>query len=469
MQDTFHGVIAFALLAGMLVIGSFIRNRVSLFRNMLIPSSIIGGVLGFILLTLGWIPGYQASDFTSLTFHFFTLSFMSLCLTGTSRNASLSGGSIIRGGMWLTLIWTISLGFQGVLGYLAIRGYDAVTGAGISAWLGAIVTHGFTQGPGQALTYGGIWEAEYGIEHAAQVGLIYASLGFLVAFAVGVPLAKRFIDKGLNANKSSRLDDSFRGGFYDPKERPEMGRMISHPASLDSLAYHLGLLAIAYVITHCWLLFMQDVIAGMEPGGINLGVLFSHNLFFLHGLGVCVLMRLIIDKMGLESYVDDESLKRITGSSVDFMVVGTLMSIQFAVLYALLTPILLVAAVVTISTLVICLVIGRMSGKLGHERALTSFGCCCGSTGTGLLLLRMMDADFSTSVPKELAFFNLAIIVTNAHLFFVFVPIAPSLSGWEYVAIFGGSALLFLMVVPLMLLGRPARDAIELSDKEIAS
>lgn len=43
MQDTFHGVIAFALLAGLLVIGSVLRNRIHLFRNMLIPSSIIGG------------------------------------------------------------------------------------------------------------------------------------------------------------------------------------------------------------------------------------------------------------------------------------------------------------------------------------------------------------------------------------------------------------------------------------------
>ncbi|PMR67350.1 sodium/glutamate symporter [Halomonas heilongjiangensis] len=469
MQDTFHGVIAFALLAGLLVIGSILRNRIPLFRTMLIPSSIIGGMLGFTLLSMGWFPGYQPSDFTSLTFHFFTLSFMSLCLTGTSRDASLSGGSIMRGGMWLTIIWTISLGLQGVLGYLVIRGYDAITGAGISAWLGAIVTHGFTQGPGQALTYGSLWEGEYGIEHAAQVGLIFASVGFLVAFAVGVPLAKRFISRGLNANKVSRLDETFRSGFYPGERSPITGRMVSHPASLDSLAYHLGLLAVAYVITHVWLVFMQGVVAGAEPGGINLGVLFSHNLFFLHGLGVCVLMRLVIDKVGLSHRVDDESLKRITGSSVDFMVVGTLMSIQFSVLYALLAPIILVAIAVTVATFILCLFIGRLSGKLGYERVLTSFGCCCGSTGTGLLLLRMMDADFSTSVPKELAFFNLAIIISTFHILFIFAPLVPSLGGWGYLAVFGGTALLFVAAIPLMLFRRPSSKTGEVETKGAAS
>lgn len=166
-------------------------------------------------------------------------------------------------------------------------------------------------------------------------------------------------------------------------------------------------------------------------------------------------MRLIIDRFGLARLVDDESLKRITGSSVDFMVVGTLMSIQFSVLYALLVPVALVTVVVTLTTLVMCVGLGRLSGRLGHERALTSFGCCCGSTGTGLLLLRMMDADLSTSVPKELAFFNLAIIITTFHLLFIFAPLAPSLSGWSYLLIFGGTALLFLAAIPLMLIRRP--------------
>ncbi|MFI8479792.1 sodium/glutamate symporter [Pseudomonas sp. NPDC078700] len=451
MESTFHGVMAFALLASMLLLGSVLRNRIGWLRSSLAPASIIGGVLGFVLLSMGLIPGFKADDFQALTFHFFTLSFMSLCLTGKSKNTSLSGGSVVRGGLWLTFIWTISLGLQGVIGYLMIVGYDAVTGSNTSAWLGAIVTHGFTQGPGQALTYGGIWESQYGVKNAAQVGMIYASLGFLVAFLIGVPVAKRFIRGGLNANKASNIDEAFKSGFYAAEQAPGMGKMVSHPANLDSLGYHLGLLGVAYLITYVWLSFIQTHVAGLSVGGINLSVLFSFNMFFVHGLAVCVLMRLCIDRLGLSHRVDDESLKRITGSSVDFMVVGTLMSIQFTVLYDLLTPIMLVTVAVTIATLIGCLLLGKMSGVLGRERALTAFGCCCGSTGTGLLLLRMMDADFSTSVPKELAFFNLAIIFTNFHILFFFAPLVPSLGGWTYCLVFGGTALIFLAGIPLLM------------------
>ncbi len=82
MAATFPGVIAFALMAVMLLAGSRLRARLRFLQAALIPPSIIGGVLGFILLSLGAIPGFGPGDFTVLTFHFFTLSFMALCLTG---------------------------------------------------------------------------------------------------------------------------------------------------------------------------------------------------------------------------------------------------------------------------------------------------------------------------------------------------------------------------------------------------
>lgn len=454
MGSTFHGVIAFALLASMLVVGTILRNRIRWLNRALIPASIIGGVIGFALLSADLIPGFSPSDFSAIAFHMFTLSFMSLCLTGKSRNKSLSGGSIIRGGMWLTVIWTASLGLQGVVGLFTFKGYDAITGSSLSQWLGAIVTHGFTQGPGQALTYGTIWESKYSIANAAQVGLIYASLGFVVTFCVGVPIARHFIKKGYNANKASEIDNSFLSGFFNPETAPDTGKAVTHPANVDSLAFHLALLGITYVITYGWLNLMQPLAADWHPFGINAAVFFSFNMFFIHGLFVALIMRSLMDKFGLSRHVDDSTLKHLTGSSVDFMVVATIMSIKFAVLSALLVPILLVTAVITVVTLALAMVVGRLSGKLGYERALTAFGCCCGSTGTGLLLLRMMDPDYSTSVPKELAFFNVAIIIANLHILMVFAPIVPTLSVGGYVAIYGTTTLVALLVAPLLMMKR---------------
>ncbi|MCS2609568.1 sodium/glutamate symporter [Halomonas dongshanensis] len=463
MGSTFHGIIAFALLAGLLVIGSLLRSRLGFLRASLIPGSIVAGVIGFALLSLGWIPGYGPSDFTTLAFHFFTLSFMSLCLTGSPKPAvGEARQGILGGGLWLTLIWTASLGAQAVIGYALMAGYDLLSGSDLSPLLGAIVTHGFTQGPGQALTYGTIWENDYGIANAAQVGVIFASLGFVAAFVVGVPAARYFLKRGMNANRESTLDDDFIAGFHKPTSRPSAGKQVSHSGTVDSLAWHVGLLGLAYVITYVWLTVMQPLVGGNQV----LSVFFSYNLFFIHGLTVCVLMRLVIDRCGWADKVDDDTLKRITSGSVDFMVVATLMSIQISVLASLLVPIAIVTVVITLVTFLGAMAIGRLSGRLGPERAVTAFGCCCGSTGTGLLLLRMLDADFSTSVPKELAFFNIAIIVVNIPTLFFIAPIAPTLSTWQYLAIFGGYFMLMLVCVPLLMKWQRSRGVSNASLQE---
>ena len=336
MESTFHGVIAFALMVSMLVIGSLLRRQFGFLQRSLVPACIIGGLIGFALLSFGLVPGYTPGDFVSLTFHFFTLSFMSLCLTGTSKDETLSGGSIARGGMWLSLIWTASLGLQAVLGYGLIVLYDKITGSDIVPLLGALITHGFTQGPGQALSYGNLWEQNYGMTNAAQVGMIYASLGFLMAFIVGVPAAKHIIKTNRNVNKKSSIDKDFLLGFYRKEHGDVNMREVTHSSNMDSFAWHISLLGVAYVLTHLYIKAMQVIIEGKTPLGISLDVFFNHNLFFVHGMVVCVIMRYTIDKMGWSHFINDATMKRITGASVDFMVVGTVMSISFAVLYALL-------------------------------------------------------------------------------------------------------------------------------------
>ena len=78
MADSFHGVIAFALIVFMLVVGAALRRRIGWLRKGLVPASIIGGVIGLVLVTVGAFPGYAPKDFVAITFHFFTLSFMAL-------------------------------------------------------------------------------------------------------------------------------------------------------------------------------------------------------------------------------------------------------------------------------------------------------------------------------------------------------------------------------------------------------
>lgn len=435
MADTFDGVMAFAFMVTMVLLGAMLRARFQWLQSALIPASLLGGFIGFVLINTNLALGLESSDFVAFAFHFFTLSFMSLVLTG--REASGGETSIQRGGWWLTLGWTMSLVLQAMVGLTVVIVFNLLTGGELSRYLGMLVTHGFTQGPGQAMAMGSIWETSFGIDQAVSFGLIYASIGFVISFLVGVPAARYAIHRGLNVNTSARLNEAFLSGFHVVNDRPETGRQVTHSANVDSLVFHLGVLGVAYLITNEYLLFMQAITEGVQWGDITVGVLFSHNLFFIHGLMVCLMLRAGIDALGYGDFIDNETQKHITGSSVDLMMVATVLGIQFAVLSAYLVPIIGVSLAVALTTAMLCFGFGRLLNSLPAERAITLFGCCTGSTGSGLLLLRILDPDLSTPVARELAFFNVAIIFATLHILALMAPLLPSFSMLTVAGVYG--------------------------------
>ncbi len=424
MADTFHGVIAFAFMVVMILVGTILRARLPFLQHSLIPASLLGGLIGFVLVSSGLSLGYGSDDFVAFAFHFFTLSFMSLVLTGKEEQHAAQ--SVKPGGFWLSIGWVMSLALQAMVGLVVIVVYNSATGGDLSYLLGMIVTHGFTQGPGQALAMGSIWETEFAINNAVSFGLIYASMGFIVSFLIGVPAARFAIRQGLNQNTSARLTEEFLVGLYNKEERPEGGRQVTHSANVDTLVFHISILGLAYVLTNEYLLAVQPLVQDAHIGAIHIAPIFSHNLFFIHGLIVCLIIRGIMDRMGWGIYIDNETQKRITGSAVDLMMVGTVMSIQFALLTTYIVPILLVSFSVAAVTAVMCFGFGRFLNTLPAERAVTLFVCCTGSTGSDLLLLRILDPDLSTPVARELAFFNVTIIFLSLHILMLMAPLLPS-------------------------------------------
>jgi len=444
MAQTFPGILSFAFLAALLVFGTLIRANVRFFQINLVPASLIGGTLGFGLIALDWAMGFKAADFTAFAFHFFTLSFMSLVLT--SRAQPIAGQQpVALGGLWLSLIWVICLVLQALVGLAAISAYNTIASEPLSGFLGLIATHGFTQGPGQALALGDLWTTAYNIQHAVDFGLIYASLGFVAAFAVGVPMARWILKKNLHSGRGGSLDQDFERGLYSGDAAPASGKLITHSANVDSFAFHIGLLGCAYLITDQYLKLVHPFVAGTHFENI-----FSYNLFFFHGLMICVGLRALLDRFNLGQFVDDETQKRITGSSVDLMVTASLLSINFALLTQFWQPILLVASLVTLVTAALCFTAGLRLKTLGAERGLTIFGCCCGSTGSGILLLRILDPNLASSVAKELAFFNIAILFLSFHILAIMAPILPSIPVIWIILIYLATAGFGLILVQLL-------------------
>ena len=102
---------------------------------------------------------------------------------------------------------------------------------------------------------------------------------------------------------------------------------------------------------------------------------------------------------------------------------------------------------VTLVTALLCFGASARINHLGAERGLTIFGCCCGSTGSGILLLRILDPNLATPVAKELAFFNIAILFLSFHILGIMAPILPSFDLSWIVMIYGATAIIGLLMV----------------------
>ena len=120
MAATFPGVIAFAFMVGLILVGVGIRAKFKVVQATLVPASLIAGLLGFALINLDLSFGFSNTDFTAFAFHFFTLSFMSLVLVGKEKNATTAkNSSVTAGGSWLSIVWVMSLVLQRQLLILA--------------------------------------------------------------------------------------------------------------------------------------------------------------------------------------------------------------------------------------------------------------------------------------------------------------------------------------------------------------
>ena len=433
MLETYQGFLTLGVIGAMLLIGILLRANVKPFQNYLIPGAILGGVVGFVLVNSG-VGGLQTESFLPFTMHAFSISFMSLCLTNPDPSSELKSSrkEYLRGGMWMSLIWTASFALQAAAGAVVIWGYNLFSSETLAPAYGFLVTHGFTQGPGQGLAIGGMWENNYGMADTRILGLIYANIGFVVAFIMGVPVARWVVSKKLNANKKAAMTEEFLRGIYKDKRKHVIGHETTHSANIDTLAVHIAVLGVAYFITYHWLGWAVANLKGI-PG---IGTLCSWGFFFLHGLVVCLIIRFVMNKLGCGHLLNFGVQKHITGLAVDVMLVSSFMSVKLSVLTQYIVPIVLVCIAATLVTFILIWTFGRKLNNLGSERMIAQFGCCCGATANGLLLLRILDPDYSTSVSLELAFFNVAIIVTTFPLLGLLAPIIPSMSGITVFAIY---------------------------------
>ena len=189
-----------------------------------------------------------------------------------------------------------------------------------------------------------------------------------------------------------------------------------------------------------WMLayYAVEAVATRVPSSIG-GTMWG--LFFLINMVSGMLIRFVMRKLGIVHLIDGDSMTRLTGWMMEFLLLSTLIGIKFAVVKDYILPIIVLSVVLAVFTLFFILYFGRRVPGYSFERTVMMFGTCTGTIPTGLILLRMVDSELKTTVSVEAGMWNMAVFI----FFYVnFIFHGYVVYGWGMPATLGLFALTFL-------------------------
>src|SRR5699024_3809245 len=392
-------MLALGLISIMICIGLVIRVKFGIFRKMLLPTSIIAGLIGLIVMNTGLITFVQSDMYVDMVNIFFTIVFISIGLTSTSKQNAPSSKEIAKGSLGMGIIWNIFYTLTPVIGALLL-----LTGIGklfdFNPIYGLMIPFAFAQGPGQAATLGKILEDQYGKVNAATDGITFASIGFLICFIDGDPLASYGIKKRYAKNmNSASIQQHVKHGYYSEDEESDtLGKETMFTGILDTMTLHFGIIGLCYVMAY----LMAGAVSLIPGIGESLG-----GMLFIYGMFAAYIVKYVMKRVNISYMLDNNFQSKFTGWATDYLIVISFMSITFEVIGQWIIPIIIVSIIIALITLAISLYLGaRIGGENDFERTLGLFGTSTGQVPSGIALVRIVYPSFKTSTILELGLMN---------------------------------------------------------------
>lgn len=434
-------MMAFGFAGIMILIGIFLRAKVSWLRNMLVPASVLGGVIGMIFMNLaewrGVGIGTDTSVFIDIVNHLFTISFISLSLTGASEkeDPSLMKG-IFKGALGLGIVWCLLYALTPLLSFGIVYAFGKKVG--MDAIYGMLIQFAFCQGPGQSVAYGTIFES-YGWENATTVATAFSAIGFVVAFMIGIPAARMGIKKGI-AQHSDKLDGVILKGYLTKKEQTElMVKDTTCNSNVETLSFHFAIIGLCYILA-VGIAKVLSYIPGFLGNSMS-------SMMFMNGMYAAYIIKFVMKKLKLDFLLENTLQNKITGWTSDFLVVCAFMSVSLKIIQAWAVPIIIVAVSMTVVTFLVCFYFGqRFGGDNDFERTLGIYGTCTGTVPTGVALVRIVDPCFKTTTSIELGACNL-VMMASTPVYILILGYAAGSLGKEVVLLGLGICVLVYMVI----------------------
>ena len=382
-------MITFGCLCLLFIIGIYLRNRFLIFKKFFIPSSIISGILGLLIMSIDklnfqMIPPSIVNSCKALPVLLINIVFGALFIgkklpplknIWVNCSRQLAYGQIVAWGQY----------FIGccILLFLLNPFYD------IPVVFAGIMPVGFEGGHGTAAGMADVFKS-LGYPELIDLTLASATVGILFSISIGMILINWAIRKGyienLDDNKIVDID-------YNHKN--------DESNSEYNLAVHLCIIGIAILIgvilkeiLSLISLFFSEEVAVLVK---------SFPVFPLCMIGGFVVQK-ISEKRNLSHLINSLKIQNIQNIALDFLIIAAISSISLDIVNSNLFAFsLLVTGGIVWNIFCVIYVAKYVFKNDWFQRAIAEMGQSMGVTATGLLLLRVVDPNCKTKAASAFA------------------------------------------------------------------
>ncbi len=388
------------LISAALLIATFLRSKLRFLQKFLIPNSIIAGFIllplyNFVLAEFG-LDTVRLGEFA---YHLLSISFIAMTLRPLPPRKGKKSKNIVG----LSFLTLSQFGIQAIIGLLLTLLAINTFMPDLFHSFGYLLPLGFAQGPGQAFSIGEAWTV-FGIHDAGNVGLTFAAIGFLLCSIGGIFLINYGVRKGWISK--SYLDSihkkTVRTGILPRgSELPVGAYQNTQSEAIDSLTLQVVLILMTYFLTFLFLNLLTIILKPIGPEGERLARTFWGISFIFSAL-TGLLVRKMMQVIKIDHILENRTLNRLSGISVDIMVTSAIAAISLVVVKKYWIPITGISLAGALATI---LTVPWMGSRVFTEhrflRVLLIYGVSTGTLATGLALLRVLDPEFETPVATD--------------------------------------------------------------------
>lgn len=394
-------VLDFLYLSAFLMIGTVLRRYVKFFQKYLIPNNLIAGFLALLIGSQGFgLINLQSDRLILYVYHFLALTFIALGLRQSKTTWT-------KGPVSKSISALIAYLIQGSIGLIVALILVYTIKPDLFLGIGLLLPLGFGMGPGLAATMGNSWDNElvklgYEAVGAGQIGLTFATIGYLYAFFGGMALIQWGIRNGkskLITNLDSITDDMRKGVYKDGKP-PIAGKLTLTTEAIEPLAFQLSLIGLVYLSTWFVVKWLTTMMGNNPQLEGFVGTIWSFH--FVIGLLIALVVRKILDMSGRSYVIDKGLMNRSMGVFLDFLVIGAVAAISFEIVLHYWEAILIMSVLAGPATgFMLYWTSKRAFDDYHFERFIELWGEMTGTINSALVLLRVTDPEFETPVAED--------------------------------------------------------------------